>query len=983
MKSGLRTICLIGILLCGFSAIYAQTPGWNWADQLQTNQQSSNIVDTVTDAAGNIISCWQFLGACYLGYPEIPPFEDTSIRNYISKQSSDGSFIWVMPISSQIDNLYKLGVYGTGYIYFTASFAGAITLGGTTLTSTGIGYLIAKLDSEGNYVWVKNISSCGIGQDFNTGIDGNCFLTGSFRDTISFDNITLTSTGCKDMFIARLNPEGVWIWARQATGIGDVSGTYLAAGNAGECYLCGIAVWDADFGEFYCPQPDNTNFWRYVAKYSESGECLWVDPVSLPNNMVYEAGLVQDGLGNAYLLYDIEDYVEWSGKYLKVRKYTASTSSEVFSASNSGSLGATSLAIDSARNLYILGSYYDPFYVGNIPFTDERGAVVIKLNSDYQVSWAFDPSPGRYSRFKQIGVTSEGVPYLTMYTYDAYPVGDFATPPGVDTSSIAGLSSSGTVTWVKSNSFNHIGCFGIDIFQDPLGNNFTCGNYQGAFTRNGVLYPCFGTEGKDIYVARLLNSGAWQWISCAGGEGNDEVNAICVDSYQNSYITGSLTGTMHFGDISVTGNGETDIFIAKLDSEGNWQWAVSFGGTGYDSGIDLAFDKLGNIYVVGSFSETVNFGVTSLTAAGGTDTFVLKLDSSGVALAVTSGGGMEDDYGSGIVITTDSHVAICGNFRLTATFGSNFVNSIGDSDILFAELDGSLEWLSAKAAGGVMPDSASAIGIDAAGDYYVTGYFTGNAVFGVYAINSLGGSDVFVAKVDILDGWIWIRSYGGTTNDAALAIAVANDGTSYITGYVRADIADNTYDLPTNESQAILCISYDVNGTRLWIKQTEASIYAYYPYYPCDFRGAGITLTSEGICTLTGTYSQPTSFGANIIEPNGAYNAFIGTLMHGVDNDDIVQSPALLTDVRAYPNPFKGRTSISYVIGKTTPVRLDIFNVKGQLVKSLGNDTKLSGKYLSDWDGCDANGRHVSSGVYFLSLRTDTDTVVRKLLLMK
>lgn len=981
MNRQISSIWILTLFLCSFGFLSAQTPGWSWVNRLETETQNAYPREAVADATGNIFTMWSIDGPCCLGFPEIPaiPSNDTTWRSYISKQSSDGSFIWVKQIETTSINMGNLGSYGAGYLYFTAYFWGTVTLGGFTLTSPGIaGRLIAKLDAEGDYLWVKDISGIGSWYDFSVGPNGYCFFTGSFDGTISFDDITLTCSGQDDMFIARLTPEGSWMWARQASGTGNVGGKFLAAGSNGDCYIAGTASQDVTLEDIHLNRPWDDYGWTFVAKYNQFGVCQWADQLYSTNTSNYDIStvdLAEDGLGNAYALYEFWDHVS-DYTCLKVRKFTGSNYMDVFISNNSGDVRAKSLAIDAQRNLYILGQHYSPVWIEGIQLPSEEGALVVKLDSNCNMSWVIDPSPGTYSRYRQIGVTSDGVPYLLLSTYSAYPVGGFVTNPWVSAGYIAGVSTGGGISWLESTWVNYYSSQGTDICQLSSGENFVCGNYQGAFVRPDAAYPCFGTGGNDIYVAGLTNSGAWLWTNVAGGEGNDEVNAIVTDTSQNSYITGSYSGTMHFGDLTITANGETDIFVAKLDNQGAWLWAETFGGSGSDSGADLVLDAAGNLCVTGTYTGTVNFTCGEVTSQGLSDIFVLKLDNSGTPLAAVSGGGAGDDTGTGIVSTPDLHYAICGSFDAMATFGSNTVNTTGETDILLARLDGNLVWLSTAVAGGADADSVAGIGTDVEGNLYLTGYFTDTAQFGGLELQSLGGKDVFVAKADLGNSWQWAQTCGSSADDAALAIAVTQAGMCYITGYASEDFHYGQQVIQSYGAKDILCAALQPEGSWIWAKLTGSYIEN---NNNLDDVGQGVTVNAGGNCTVTGFFTGEVHFGPTDLLPRGANETFISTLISGVDNDDSTQSISTISKISAFPNPFSDKTHVSYEISKTADISLEIYNIKGQLVKRLVNDTKPTGKYAVDWDGTDNKGVNCSIGVYFCRIRTNDKTLVRKM----
>ena len=84
-----------------------------------------------------------------------------------------------------------------------------------------------------------------------------------------------------------------------------------------------------------------------------------------------------------------------------------------------------------------------------------------------------------------------------------------------------------------------------------------------------------------------------------------------------------------------------------------------------------------------------------------------------------------------------------------------------------------------------------------------------------------------------------------------------------------------------------------------------------------------------------------------------------------------------------YPNPFNPETTISYDLAEVSEVRLEVYNVMGQLVNTLVSEAQAAGRYRMRWSGQDAFGRQVASGVYFYRLQTEGFKAVRKLMLLK
>ncbi len=134
----------------------------------------------------------------------------------------------------------------------------------------------------------------------------------------------------------------------------------------------------------------------------------------------------------------------------------------------------------------------------------------------------------------------------------------------------------------------------------------------------------------------------WQWAQQAGGLYYEYGDGVAVDMDGNTYITGRFGGNTTIGYTNLTCQGSFDIFVAKLDTDGIWQWAQSIGGAGDDIIGSISVDTDGNVYITGSFNGSVGFGITNLTSQGYYDVFVAKLNTNGGWLWVQSAGGTFD-----------------------------------------------------------------------------------------------------------------------------------------------------------------------------------------------------------------------------------------------------------------------------------------------------------------------------------------------------
>jgi hypothetical protein len=411
---------------------------------------------------------------------------------------------------------------------------------------------------------------------------------------------------------------------------------------------------------------------------------------------------------------------------------------------------------------------------------------------------------------------------------------------------------------------------------------------------------------------------AFDWAKKLGSPGSfNQGNALAIDQLGNIYTTGQFESTSDFdpgtGTFDLTSAGIDDVYISKLDSDGNFVWAKRIGSTGFDEGWGIAVDLTGNVYISGHYQNTVDFdpgaGVSNHTASGG-DIFIIKLDTNGNFVWGVSMGsaGIGDEYGYGITTDASGNVYTTGVFTSIVDFnpGAGIFNltSAGNYDVFISKLDTDGNFIWAKQLGGTQSDNGRSIALDGSGNIYTSGYFRGTADFdpGAATFNITSTSvfyDVFVSKLDPSGNFVWAKNMGGAEDDLAQSIAIDPTGNVYTTGYFFAtadfDPGAATFNLTAAGSSADIFISkLDASGNFLWAKSFGNA-----NPYPCF--GRAITTDGSGNVYATGAFEGTIDFdpGASIFELKTAADDDIFILklspagnfiwagsMGYVDNDD-------------------------------------------------------------------------------------------------
>ena len=289
------------------------------------------------------------------------------------------------------------------------------------------------------------------------------------------------------------------------------------------------------------------------------------------------------------------------------------------------------------------------------------------------------------------------------------------------------------------------------------------------------------------------------------GVGGAEGRSIAVDHLGNTIVCGDWGGTIDFDpdpndSLIVTTAGFTDAFITKFSPTGDLEWAVTLGANGYDEANAVTVDDSGNVIVAGGFQTTVDFdpgpGVMNLTSPGGSNGFVLKLSPTGDLVWVKQlGQTSSSTLPSDIKLDGDAQIFLIGEFNGTVDFDPGPDTLYLSSflwDVFVAKLDvaGDLIWV--KQIGGTGNDYGEEIGVDAAGNVALTGYFRNTVDFdpgpGTANLVSAGNDDIFIAKLDSAGEYMWAHRYGDNFEDRGYGIDVDDMGNVFATGFFRKTV---------------------------------------------------------------------------------------------------------------------------------------------------------------------------------------------------
>lgn len=407
--------------------------------------------------------------------------------------------------------------------------------------------------------------------------------------------------------------------------------------------------------------------------------------------------------------------------------------------------------------------------------------------------------------------------------------------------------------WVKNMGSPETD-IGYDLARDQDGNIYSTGIYYGLanFNPNSPGPELNIATGPDIFIQKTDPDGNFLWVKGMGGSGYDFTRSIEVDLSGNVTAVGFFSETVDFdpgtGVFNLTASAmpfNSGIFVQKLDTDGNFLWALSIGAPqGFTGDAHThVLDAAGNIYVIGRFTGSADFdpgdGVFNLSSSGGFDFFVLKLDANGSFIWAKSIGGIGIDFASSLVLDNTGNIIMTGSFKGTVDFDpgpgtfSMTTNALSYSGfILKLAPDGNFIW--AKNINSVYEVQTNALTLDQQGNIYTTGAFVdvtdfdpGPEVYNLTDFDNFGYMDAFILKLDADGNFTWVVTMGGVGETKGNSIATDIDGNVYTTGTygyyffgpeeVDFDPGPGEYYLSNSSGEFDMYVQkLDANGNFIW-----------------------------------------------------------------------------------------------------------------------------------------------------------------------
>jgi len=425
--------------------------------------------------------------------------------------------------------------------------------------------------------------------------DGYIYETGYYNEEADFGpyNTAFSFPSSKEVYVAKMDPDGNYLWVRNGLNYFDDRGLGLCVDEDGFVYVTGTCWGGLEWGSLSVYNNTSYTDQIFIVKIDPLGNEVWmknagINEASYPYNDDHGQDLAADGNGNIYVTGFMSNNDDFS----------------------------------------VLDAHFDAITVPMQP--NDSLAFVAKLDTDGNWAWV-ETFDGIYaSRDNACAVDDEGNVYITgSFTDDALFGTTTLSSYGKQDIYVVKYNPDGVFQWVrqagstKSDRGNGI-IYGHD------GHMYVTGEFRDVCSFKSGLYldNYGGPKGRDIFVAKISKDGEWIWASKGGSKkGSDKGIEITANSQGNIFVTGQFSANADFGAYEVDSDGDSvDVFIAAIDTLGEWRWVMKAGGSDFDRGAGIVVDSTCNLYVTGYYASDLAIGGESLSAnLGGKDIFTLKM----------------------------------------------------------------------------------------------------------------------------------------------------------------------------------------------------------------------------------------------------------------------------------------------------------------------------------------------------------------------
>ncbi|MBH8558539.1 T9SS type A sorting domain-containing protein [Hymenobacter negativus] len=488
--------------------------------------------------------------------------------------------------------------------------------------------------------------------------------------------------------------------------------------------------------------------------------------------------------------------------------------------------------------------------------------------------------------------------------------------------------------WTSARSLGTGSQFAGGAAIDAAGNTYEAGSFNTNITLDGVTLTSQGST--DGYLAKFSPSGALLWVRQIGSAGYDSAFEVAVDASGNAYLVGSFTGTIALGNGSTlqldagTTGGSSKGFLVRFSPQGTPVWAQqsspSVVSSSTMSGVGL--DAAGNVCVGGLMYRTLTIGssTVSTSASNAEGTFLGRFSAgTGALQQLTLGleyapttGGTTTYYFPQLIVAPAGQLYLLTQFSQALNVaGVGSFSSRGLTDVLVARFGttGTPEW--AQQFGGTGIERAVNGTVDAAGNIYVAGYFSGPATFGSSTLAGFGSFDGCLVKYSPQGTQLWVKAVGGSDSDGLYDVLLDAAGNVYTTGNFNGTAQFGGAALTSAGLGDVVVASYTPQGQLRWQQQAGG---------PANDIGTYLALDPYENLVVRGRFGGTCPFGAQVLSTTAPFEAYVARL----GSVGLATRAAALAQLAAYPNP---ATTWLQLPALAVGTRVQLFDALGRVAR--------------------------------------------------
>lgn len=493
------------------------------------------------------------------------------------------------------------------------------------------------------------------------------------------------------------------------------------------------------------------------------------------------------------------------------------------------------------------------------------------------------------------------------------------------------------------------------LAQAPCGDLYTVGFFQ---DRLGS-FSTFGINNEDGFITKYSEQGQFRWALQMRGTNTDRINGIHVTTDNEVYIVGEFRDTLYCGNDTLYSNGRLDFFVAKLDSSGVFQWALSAGDSEDDSAYDIDVLSDGNLVLTGYHEQMLNWGSGSSRGLAGRDVFVATISPQGVPGWVQTLVGPAADQANALATDDYGHVYVVGNFRDFLFVNGNQLQSVGGLDVFVVQynLQGTLNW--ARVMGSPGGDQGHAIEVDGAQNLVAVGWVSGSLeVFQGPAFGGDQEEDAFAIKLDSNGSVLWGEVIAYTFDERIYGVDFDQNNDVYLMGTIDSIsvlYGDTLRNRHLSRPTDIFISKYSADKVYRW-SQTLGDYYNDFCY--------DLIVPNSRTLYMVGSYQDTTVYVTDTLISDFDYDIFLGKFLMDttVSVRQLANAPSLLP-AQLMPNPSKQQMVLSYQLETTQTVRVALYTPAQQLVWTRQLGKQPSGEYQLPLE----RGQ-LPTGLYYLRL---------------